>query len=198
VPRPRVSGGAVGRTAGAFARIADSSVVLGLTRSRAWIGLLGTLLVGIVALNVGALSFNAAASKTAGTSDELRRENSALRAQIADGLSNERLQGVAVRLGLVMPEAASTLMLVPAEGDAAAAAERLRRGEITLGSTYAPPAPVVPPVVEPVATEAVAPAPIAPAATDPAAATTPAPTVTPAPAPVTTPPAAVAGGAVAP
>ncbi len=77
---------------GAVSGIADSPLVLGLTKSRLWIGVLGSLLVGIVALNVMALSFNAASSKTAGLSDQLREENSALRADIADGLSNERLQ----------------------------------------------------------------------------------------------------------
>ena len=134
---------AVGRTAVAVGGIADSGVVLRLTRSRLWIGVLGTLLVGIVGLNVAALSFNATASKTAGISDELLRENSALRAQIAGGLSNERLQTAAARLGLIVPEPGSILYLDPEPGDAAAAAERLRKGGITIGSTYVPPAPPV-------------------------------------------------------
>lgn len=129
---------------GAVSGIADSPLVLGLTKSRLWIGVLGSLLVGIVALNVMALSFNAGSSKTAGLSDQLREENSALRADIADGLSNERLQTAADRIGLVMPEAAATLMLTPGAGDAEAAAARLRQGEITVGSTYVVPSPVAP------------------------------------------------------
>jgi hypothetical protein len=139
---------------GTVSGIADSGLVLGLTRSRLWIGVVASLLVGIVALNVMALSFNAASSETAALSDELREQNSALRADIADGLSNERLQSAAVRIGLVMPQAASALALTPAAGDAAEAARRLRRGDFTLGSTYAPPiveAPVAP-VVDPTAT----------------------------------------------
>ena len=136
-------------------------MVLSLTRSRLWIGLLGSLLVGIVALNVMALSFNAASSETAGLSDELREANSALRADIADGLSNERLQEAAVRIGLVPPQAASVLMLTPGAADAAEAARRLRRGDFTLGSTFVAPVPEVveTPVVDPAA-----------ATTDPAAA----------------------------
>jgi hypothetical protein len=145
---------AVGRTAVAVGGIADSGVVLRLTRSRLWIGVLGSLLVGIVGLNVFALSFNATASKTAGISDELRRENSALRAQIAGGLSNERLQNAAARLGLVVPEPGSILYLDPEPGDAAAAASRLRKGGITIGSTYVPPAPTVLPAA-PIAEEPV-------------------------------------------
>jgi hypothetical protein len=136
---------------GTVSGIADSGLVLGLTRSRLWIGLLGSLLVGIVALNVMALSFNAASSETAGLSDELREANSALRADIADGLSNERLQEAAVRIGLVPPQAASVLMLTPGGADAAEAARRLRRGDFTIGSTYLPPVPEVveAPVVDP-------------------------------------------------
>lgn len=191
---------------GTVSGIADSGVVLGLTRSRLWIGLLGSLLVGIVALNVMALSFNASSSKTAGLSDELREANSALRADIADGLSNMRLQSAAQRIGLVMPQAASALMLTPGPGDAEAAAERLKRGDFTIGSTYvepvaeAPVAPVDPaaalPAIDPATGLAVDPAtaaPIAPLvepAVDPAAtAETPAPT---------TPVAPEAGGGVTP
>ena len=164
-------GGFAAAAVGAVSGIADSPVVLGLTRSRLWIGVLGSLLVGIVALNVMALSFNAASSETAGLSDELREQNSALRADIADGLSNERLQSAAIRIGLVMPQAASALMITPGSADAAEAARRLRRGDFTLGSTYAPPAPELPeaPAVDPAVT-ATDPAAVAPAA-DPALAT---------------------------
>lgn len=184
---------------GTVSGIADSGIVLGLTRSRLWIGVLGSLLVGIVALNVMALSFNAASSETAGRSDELREQNSALRASIADRLSNERLQEAAVRIGLVPPQAASVLMLTPAAANAAEAARRLRRGDFTLGSTYAP--PVVEAPVEPIIDPAVAatdPA-TAPPVTDPAA--TADPTVAPttdATAPVTTPVAGELGGGVTP
>ena len=159
---------------GTLSGIADSGVVLGLTRSRLWIGVLGSLLVGIVALNVMALSFNAQSSKTAGLSDELREANSALRADIADGLSNERLQEAAIRIGLVMPQAASALMLTPGADDALIAAQRLRRGRFELGSTFVPPVPAV--TAEVPLDPAVAALPLDPAATaippDPAAAAT--------------------------
>jgi hypothetical protein len=159
---------AVGRTAVAVGGIADSGVVLRLTRSRLWIGVLGTLLVGIVGLNVLALSFNATASKTAGISDELRRENSALRAQIAGGLSNERLQNAAARLGLVVPEPGAIRYLDPSPGDAAAAAARLRKDAITVGTTYVPPVAPVTPVVPPAEATTVTPVePATPEATTP-------------------------------
>lgn len=164
-PRPagRVAHGrlvpvAVGRTAVAVGGIADSGLVLGLTRSRLWIGLLAGLLVGIVGLNVMALQLNATASKTAGISDELKRENSALQAEIQSGLSNERLQQAALRSGLVFPEPEAILNLTPRPGDAAAAAARLEAGEIALGGAHVPTVatPVVQPVVaDPAATAAV-------------------------------------------
>ena len=185
---------------GAVAGIADSGLVLGLTRTRLWIGVLGTLLVGIVALNVMALSFNAQSSKTAGLSDELREANSALRADIADGLSNERLQAAAVRIGLVMPQAASALMLTPGAGDAEAAAQRLRRGDVTLGTTYVSPVaevPAEPAVAVPVADPAVATTPV----TDPAAleaTSAPASTTPIAPATQAAPLVPETGGGVAP
>jgi hypothetical protein len=151
-PVPRLVPVAVGRTAVAVGGMADSGVVLRLTRSRLWIGVLGTLLVGIVALNVFALSFNASSSKTAGLADELRRENSALATQIADGLSNERVQQAAARLGLVVPEPGAILYLEPQAGDAARAANRLEKGAITVGTEYVPPPPIA---AEPVVTETV-------------------------------------------
>ena len=212
VPLPRVPAPAPRRSAagprtgfaavavGAVAGIADSGLVLGLTRSRLWIGVLGSLLVGIVALNVMALSFNAQSSKTAGLSDELREANSALRADIADGLSNERLQTAAARIGLVMPQAASALMLTPGSGDAEAAAQRLRRGDIRLGSTYVVPvaeAPVDPATAVATTDPAVPPEP----AIDPTAIpTTVAPTSTTPTAPATQPAplAPETGGGVTP
>jgi hypothetical protein len=193
-------GGFAAAAVGTVSGIADSGLVLGLTRSRLWIGLLGSLLVGIVALNVMALSLNAASSKTAGLSDELREQNSALRADIADGLSNERLQSAAVRIGLVMPQAASALMLTPRAGDAEEAARRLRKGEFTLGSTYEPPAPEVveAPVLDPALAPVTDPAATVPA-TDPAAAVAaPAAPVTGVTTPTATPAAPEAGGGVTP
>ncbi len=181
-PAPRAAV-AVGRIPVAVGGIADSPVVLRLTRSRLWIGLLACLLVGIVALNVLALSFNAASSKTAGLSDQLKRENSALRAQLAGELSNEQLQRAASTLGLIVPEPGAILYLRPGGGDAAAAAERIASGDIALGAVSADPPAITPAVVDPATTTstvapvdpAVAPAPTA-AAPEPAVATTATPT----------------------
>jgi hypothetical protein len=133
---------AVGRTAVAVSGLAESRLVRTLTRGQLWIGLLATLLVGIVALNVLALSFNAAASRTGTQADALRRENSILRAKVAEaGGSDQRLQSEAANLGLIVPEPGSISYLPAKPGDAAAAAKRLATGALSAGTSYAPVAP---------------------------------------------------------
>jgi len=176
----------VGRTAGAVGGIADSSLVVRMTRGRLWIGVLGVLLVGIVALNVWALSLNASSSKVARQTDGLKRANSALQAQIAAELSNEEVQAVAAKLGLIVPEPGAIRYLESERNAAAIAARRLANGEFTLGEVA--PAVVAPPAV-PAAATAVPTDPDDAAVTDSAQATQPAP----APAP-----AATGGGVVAP
>jgi hypothetical protein len=132
-PAPRASlvPFAVGRTAGAVSDLADSGIVLRLTRGRLWIGALATLLVGIVALNVLALSFSASSSKVGREADALTRENAALRARLVGGQSSESVANDAATLGLVVPEAGAITYLRPRPGDAQRAAERLKAGELT-------------------------------------------------------------------
>jgi hypothetical protein len=117
------------------------------------------MLVGIVAINVGALQLSATSSKAAGQTDALKRQNSALSAQLAESVSSSRMERTAAKLGLVVPEPGSIRYLSPSPEDAAIAAKRLRGGELT-GAAAAPvPAPIP---------EELAPAP--PAATDSAVA----------------------------
>jgi hypothetical protein len=130
---------AVGRTAVAVSGIAESGLVHRLTRGRLWIGALTTLLVGIVALNVLALSFNAAASKTGMQADALKREISILRGRMAEqGASNQRIQAEAASLGMIVPEPGSITYLRPKQNDAATAAKRLASGALSAGSLAAP------------------------------------------------------------
>jgi hypothetical protein len=136
---------AVGATAGAIGGLADSGLVVRLTRGRLWIAALGTLLVGIVALNVVALSLNASSSKVAQQTDGLKRANSALRARIAGEQSNEQIQSAADRLGLFYPPPNAVAQLRPSRGDAAQAARRLENGELTLGTQPAPVTTTPPP-----------------------------------------------------
>ena len=159
---------AVGATAGAIGGLADSGLVVRLTRGRWWIGVLGTMLVGIVALNVFALSLNASSSRVAEQTDGLKRANSALQARIAGQLSNEKVQAAADDLGLLIPAPGAIRYLTPGPGDAAAAARRLANGDLTLGTDVAS-APVDPAAITTptAATDAAAPV------TETAIATTP-------------------------
>jgi hypothetical protein len=185
---------AVGRTAVAVGGIADSGLVVRLTRSRLWIGLVGALLVGIVGLNVYSLSLSAAGSRTAQQAEALTLENSSLRSQLTQRLSADEIQHAASKLGLANPAPDAIRYLRAGDADAKTAAKRLLGGDLAAAGaatasaeeavaateTTAPaPAPVestVPPTPAPAAP---APAPV----TDPAA-TAPAPAAT-APAPVT-------------
>ena len=154
---------AVGRTAVAVSGLAESGLVYRLTRGRLWIGALTTLLVGIVSLNVFALSLNASSSKVGRQADELKREISALRAKIAtNGASNQRIQAAAAKLGLIVPEPGAVGYLRPSRGDAEAAAKRLVSGELTAQASFVAPLTVLP---------STTPAP--PAAIDPVAVTQP-------------------------
>ena len=131
--------------------MADSGLVHWLTRGRLWIVVLTTLLVGIVSLNVLALSFNASSSRVGRQADQLKRDISALRAKIAtDGASNQRVQEAAANLGLIVPEPGSVGYLRPGHDDAAVAAQRLASGELTTQPSYvAPLAPVSVPTTTP-------------------------------------------------
>lgn len=126
-PRP------VARTADVVGGVAEWGLFYRLTRGRLWIGVLAVLLVGIVAINVMALSFSAASSKTASNADELKRLNSAARAQIAAGLSSDKVAQQAEQSGLHVPPAGSIRYLKPGADDAAKAAKRLSNGSITVG-----------------------------------------------------------------
>ena len=158
---------AVGRTAGAVGGLADSGLVKRLTKGRLWIAALAALLVGIVALNVVSLSLNSRSSDAARAVENLEREGSSLRAQLAQELSTQRVQSVAAGLGLIYPEPGAISYLRPSEGDAAEAARRLRSGELA-AVPVTPVAPVFTDLTE-VTLEEVAPA-------EPAVETAPAPT----------------------
>ena len=180
---------AVGRTAIAVGGIADSGLVVRLTRSRLWIGLIGALLVGIVGLNVYSLSLSATGSQVAQKADELALENSTLRAQLTQRLSNEEIQRTAGKLGLANPMPNDIRYLRATDADAKAAAKRLLGGDLAVGAASTDSAQTAAAEAE----AAVAPAPVetapapgapAPVATEPAPAPVdPAATVTP-PAPI--------------
>lgn len=136
----RLPASAVGRTAGAVGGLADSGVVVGLSRTRMWIGMLAVLLGGIVALNVWGLGLSASANGIASEIDALERNNSVLRARVARNESVERVQKVAAGAGLGVPEARAIRYREAGAGDLAKAAARLESGQI--GALAAAPEPL--------------------------------------------------------
>jgi hypothetical protein len=194
---------AVGRTAAAVSILADTGILFRLTRGRLWIGMLTTLLVGIVALNVLQLSFGADASTLGRQTDALKREDSTLRTELATTLSDERVQQAAGRHGLIQPDPGSIRYLGLAGDDAAIAARRIASGSLAYGSSVladvAPTSMVPPPA--PTTTTTTPAVTTTPATTPTTTTTTTAPAVTTAPAttaPATTTPATTAPVATAP
>jgi hypothetical protein len=112
---------AVGSAAGAVGGIADSGLVVGMTRGRLWIAVLGVLLGGIVALNVLGLSLSASTSGAATQIDELERANTVLRGKIAERGSGNRVQALAASLGLQTPTPKDVRYLKATPKDIAAA-----------------------------------------------------------------------------
>jgi hypothetical protein len=113
------------RSAGAVRDLSDSSLIMRLTRGRGWIAVLCALLGGIVALNVISLSLTAGSGRLSIQIDELQTQNSALRAQIAEGLSASRVESAASTLGLAVPDPKQISYLSAGDGDAARLARLL-------------------------------------------------------------------------
>jgi hypothetical protein len=128
---------AVGRTAVAVGDIADSGLMVRMTRGRLWIAVLAALLAGIVALNVFSLSFSSSAGRVAERSQSLQQENSVLRARLARQLSSKRVESIAASLGLEVPAPRDIVYLSPDAGDPQVAARRLKSGELAGASDLA-------------------------------------------------------------
>lgn len=116
---------AAGRTAVAVRQLPDSSLVVRMTRGRAWIAVLGLLLVGIVALNVATLSFAATAGKIDEQITALEKENSMLGSREAQHFSTARVRSQGAELGLAMPTTEEPTLIEFEPADVATAASRL-------------------------------------------------------------------------
>ena len=96
-----------------------------MTRGRAWIAVLGVLLVGIVALNVVTLSFAASSGKIDEQMSALSKENSVLISRQAQLYGIDRIRVEAAEQGLAMPTTAQPTVLHAGPDDVATAAARL-------------------------------------------------------------------------
>ncbi|HEX5988641.1 MAG TPA: hypothetical protein VFY75_00320 [Solirubrobacterales bacterium] len=116
---------AAGRTAVAVRQLPDSGLVVRMTRGRAWIAVLGLLLVGIVALNVATLSFAASSGRIDEQITALEKENSMLEIREAQHFSTARVRSQGAELGLAMPTTEEPGLIEYEPADVATAAERL-------------------------------------------------------------------------
>jgi cell division protein FtsL len=145
VPRTprRVSGPARGRplrrgraTLGARAVAAlrampDHVIVERLTRGRLWIALIACLLLGLVAMQVALLKLNAGIGRAVQQGANLERRNGELRAEISRMGSEERIQAMGAKLGLIMPDAGHVTYLAARPGqDPPAALQALRANRL--------------------------------------------------------------------
>jgi hypothetical protein len=112
-------------TATAVRQLPDSSLIVRMTRGRAWIAVLGVLLVGIVALNVLTLSVTATQGHVEANLQALDQENPFLRSREAQISSTVRVRHDAAALGLIAATADGPTSIDATPRDATIAAQRL-------------------------------------------------------------------------
>jgi hypothetical protein len=123
--RARVIPIAAGRAAVAVSQLPESGLIHRLTRGRAWIGLLGVLLVGIVALNVVTLSFAASSGKVEERNSTLSKENSVMQSKNATAYGQAKMRNEAKEAGLSLPTEVAPQMITARSTDVPEAAARL-------------------------------------------------------------------------
>lgn len=109
-------------TATAVRNLPDSGLMVRMTRGRAWIGVLGILLAGIVALNVVTLSLAAGAGHVDQNIQALDEENSYLRGRDAQKLGRIRHDAAALGLSAAVMDVDAVRA---SPGDVETAARRL-------------------------------------------------------------------------
>jgi hypothetical protein len=107
------------------ATLPDRGIVDRLVRGRAWIAVVGTLLIGLVAMQVSLLKLNAGIGSDVERAAALERTNGELRAQVSQLESGERIQENAAGLGMIMPPAGQISYLRAGGPAAAGAAQAL-------------------------------------------------------------------------
>jgi hypothetical protein len=112
-------------TATAVRHLPDSGLMVRMTRGRAWIGVLGLLLAGIVALNVITLSLAATAGHIDQNIQALDQENGLLRSRDAQLSGAARVRHDAAALGLTVASADGIGLVEAGPRDVAVAAQRL-------------------------------------------------------------------------
>jgi len=108
-----------------------------LIGGRVWIVLLGTLLVGIVTMQLTLLRWNAAIGRAVEQSSQLEQRNAALRLSISQLSDTERIASLASQMGFVMPPQGSPRFLTASVGDADRALTTMRVPDPNAAATAA-------------------------------------------------------------
>jgi hypothetical protein len=101
--RPAQGRRLVGRSAHAVGRLPESPAIRRISRSRLWIAVIGTLLIGIVLVNVLTVSYGATASQVETKIEQLERQNSILSSTTTRALSMPRVRAAAAEAGMMVP-----------------------------------------------------------------------------------------------
>jgi cell division protein FtsL len=98
------AGGALAAQAAAFIRaLPDHALLDRIVRGRAWIPVLGVTLAGIVAMQVEVLKLESSTGRSMQRTSQLQARNDALRASVATLADDQRIENLAVQMGMVMP-----------------------------------------------------------------------------------------------
>jgi hypothetical protein len=115
---------------GAFerlARIPDHFLVDRLLRSRLCIWVIGIMLGGIVFMQVSLLRMNTGISRAVAAQSTLERQNTTLRAFLAERSSGDLIRDGAAKDGMIDPQAGDTRYLTARESDVERAVKRWTR-----------------------------------------------------------------------
>lgn len=114
------------RFVGWLRALPDHRLLDRLIGGRIWIVLIGTLLVGLVSLQLSLLKLNAGIGTAVEQSAKLTEQNAALRAANSRLTDSERVVASATQMGLVMPPQGSPRFLSSRATDAGAALRNMR------------------------------------------------------------------------
>jgi cell division protein FtsL len=116
-------------------RVGDARLLDRLVRGRFWIAIVAIALMGIVFMQVSLLKLNAGISRAVTAGDTLERQNAALRGDISNLDSGERIQSVAAKLGMITPAAGNVHYLDGREADGGRAAASIKPPAPVAGAT---------------------------------------------------------------
>jgi cell division protein FtsL len=125
--RVRRAGPLPARAVAYIRALPDHPLLDRIVRGRAWIAMLGVMLVGIVAMQVAELKLGASVGRSLSESATLQSKNQLLRASVSALSDDQRIERLAARMGMVMPAPGDVVYLTPhTSADAARAANQIQ------------------------------------------------------------------------